>query len=97
MSWRDKIAAMRAHVEEESACNPASSSAHRQCPECGCDVYLITGKRSGISWFQHPDNNCIYDDWNRRLHFKSRDEAMASEHIFKEVKSAKPEEPKYAI
>lgn len=83
MSWREKIAALRAHVEEETARNPASTSAHRQCPECGCDVYLITGSRSGVSWFQHPDSDCINDDWRRRNHFKSRDEAMNAENIFK--------------
>lgn len=71
-----------------------SEPLHRRCPECNCEVFLVTGKRSGISWFQHPDSDCIYEDWNLRIKFKSREEAMKTEKIFEEVKAGEPAEPK---
>lgn len=93
MSWQEHIDAMRLHVNREVEKNPISPMAFRRCPECGTEVHLVTGQRSGISWFHHPDRDCINEHWKRRIHFQSREKAMQSEKIFREVQIGYPIEP----
>lgn len=79
-----KTAVREAHelIDAIAKQSPDSSSAARDCPECGRPCKLITGHRSGKIFFQHPLNECIYDNICAHIIFATRAEAMAAEKIF---------------
>lgn len=82
--WKAACEAAHAHVDHMAASLPQSTAASRICPECGNPVFLITGQRSGKSWFVHDvrGDSCPFSRLGTRIKFKSRDEAMTAEQIF---------------